>query len=488
MKRHFDERFGDSADLKNAANDILNYAMDIRDHLIAIKDLHIQTKRIMSDLIEVLHFRTSVDLSILQTYDLFLKSIEDFAGQNEMILGDAMHTAIDATYMYFCLTTLETAVSATAVAIGIAGAAFSVAFAIYDIVMSVNEERKVRDELQRAKSDFTTAKQRLQTAEKNIIRFQMTFCEGVLVYLRKISRRGSPYHSVFKNLFNKIVSLYGSSENSCDNKYIFSATTAAVLINLRDGYILPLKTYLSKNVQNLKAKQKNIIRTRTFFKIIQERVRANHTRPSTLFNHIRSYGTDVSQEYFPNLFKLLRYISFKVLPTEVCYWGYNLDLIRNGTITEDNYLHSALCQSSEIRDIEGIIRKSISKKINPTEIFENIKGYEFRNKYLLIKFIADHILQESKCYWGYDLESARNSPNEKRIQTAKISLSMFSLLKFLSKKDKGQVDLKKLKEILCSIYLICNVEWQTLLLCSVLGKTVEKGVLSCSSPLPSCLP
>lgn len=318
-----------------------------------------------------------------------------------------------------------------------------------------------------------------------MVRFQKAFCRGVLVYLSKLSARGYYYNETFKNLYSKLASLNVYSEDSCNNLNVYSSSKATVLEDLRDKYIFQLKKYVSDYVKEIESVQVNIIATRRLLEYIKKKVKIDRIRPSTLFGTINSYGTDILKESFPNLFDLLKHISIKLVPTTDCYWGYNLRLIRLGTVTRNNFLHSALCQSSEMSDMDRFIREKIALGINPREIFERVKGFEFRNKYLLVRFIADHILPESKCYWGYDLESARKSRNERELETAKISRGLFTFMKTWTNKSPQGVE--ELKTILCSVFLVCNTEWQTLLMCSAFGET-RVLQLSCTSLLPSCLP
>lgn len=482
MERDFWERYGDVDKIKEAASDILTYAMDIKERLITLNDFQNQTKYIFSKLTDDLTFANPNGQAVLENYKLLLNSLENTAVGNQVedLLRNA---AIGSTVVI--VTAVTTAVSAASLAFDVAGAAVSVAVMIVDIVNSAEEERKLRDKLYKAKSDLIKARQQIQRTEEKMVRFQKAFCRGVLVYLSKLSDRGYYYHETFKNLYLKLASLNVYSENSCNNVNIYLSSKATVLVNLRDRYIFPLKKYVSDNVKKMESVQGNIIATRRFLEDIKREVKIDRIRPSTLFARINSYGTDILKESFPNLFDLLKHISFKVIPTTDCYWGYNLRLIRLGTVTRNNYLHSALCQSSEMSDMNRFIRKNVTLGIDPKDIFESVKGFEFRNKYLLVRFIADHILPESKCYWGYDLESARKGRNETELETAVISRGLFTLMKTWTNKSHQGVG--KLKKILCSYFHVCNTEWQTLLMCSVFGETRVLH-LSCTFPLPNCLP
>lgn len=481
MNRDFWEKYGDVDKIKEAASDILTYAMDIKDGLITINDFRNQTKYLFSKLTDDLAFASPNGQAVLENYKLYLDSLENIEGEDlvKYILPNAGASIVAI------VSAVTVSVSAASLAFNVAGAALSVVGMIVVIVISKKEERELRDKLYKAKSDFIKAKQQIRKAEEKMVRFQKAFCRGVLVYLSKLSARGYYYHETFKNLYSKLASLNVYSEDSCNNLNVYSSSKATVLEDLRDKYIFQLKKYVSDYVKEIESVQVNIIATRRLLEYIKKKVKIDRIRPSTLFGTINSYGTDILKESFPNLFDLLKHISIKLVPTTDCYWGYNLRLIRLGTVTRNNFLHSALCQSSEMSDMDRFIREKIALGINPREIFERVKGFEFRNKYLLVRFIADHILPESKCYWGYDLESARKSRNERELETAKISRGLFTFMKTWTNKSPQGVE--ELKNILCSVFLVCNTEWQTLLMCSAFGET-RVLQLSCTSLLPSCLP
>lgn len=481
MNRDFWEKYGDVDKIKEAASDILTYAMDIKDGLITINDFRNQTKYLFSKLTDDLAFASPNGQAVLENYKLYLDSLENIEGEDlvKYILPNAGASIVAI------VSAVTVSVSAASLAFNVAGAALSVVGMIVVIVISKKEERELRDKLYKAKSDFIKAKQQIRKAEEKMVRFQKAFCRGVLVYLSKLSARGYYYNETFKNLYSKLASLNVYSEDSCNNLNVYSSSKATVLEDLRDKYIFQLKKYVSDYVKEIESVQVNIIATRRLLEYIKKKVKIDRIRPSTLFGTINSYGTDILKESFPNLFDLLKHISIKLVPTTDCYWGYNLRLIRLGTVTRNNFLHSALCQSSEMSDMDRFIREKIALGINPREIFERVKGFEFRNKYLLVRFIADHILPESKCYWGYDLESARKSRNERELETAKISRGLFTFMKTWTNKSPQGVE--ELKNILCSVFLVCNTEWQTLLMCSAFGET-RVLQLSCTSLLPSCLP
>lgn len=481
MNRDFWEKYGDVDKIKEAASDILTYAMDIKDGLITINDFRNQTKYLFSKLTDDLAFASPNGQAVLENYKLYLDRLENLEGEDlvKYILPNAGASIVAI------VSAVTVSVSAASLAFNVAGAALSVVGMIVVIVISKKEERELRDKLYKAKSDFIKAKQQIREAEEKMVRFQKAFCRGVLVYLSKLSARGYYYHETFKNLYSKLASLNVYSEDSCNNLNVYSSSKATVLEDLRDKYIFQLKKYVSDYVKEIESVQVNIIATRRLLEYIKKKVKIDRIRPSTLFGTINSYGTDILKESFPNLFDLLKHISIKLVPTTDCYWGYNLRLIRLGTVTRNNFLHSALCQSSEMSDMDRFIREKIALGINPREIFERVKGFEFRNKYLLVRFIADHILPESKCYWGYDLESARKSRNERELETAKISRGLFTFMKTWTNKSPQGVE--ELKNILCSVFLVCNTEWQTLLMCSAFGET-RVLQLSCTSLLPSCLP
>lgn len=79
--------------------------------------------------------------------------------------------------------------------------------------------------------------------------------------------------------------------------------------------------------------------------------------------------------------------------------------------------------------MDCVIREKIVFGINLRVIFESVKGFEFRNKYFLVRFIVDYIFFEFKCYWGYDLELVRKGCNEREFEIVEILCGLFIFMK-----------------------------------------------------------
>ena len=359
---------------------------------------------------------------------------------------------------------VATSVGSFALAAAGIGALVAVGFAVVDVVSSVKEEKKVRDQLRDTESKYLKAKSDLDSAFSNVKQFQRKFCSSVIDFYRDLSRKGSTYHSTFKSLHAFITSVYGNSEADCAHRY--SRSNLATLTTLSNKYLQPLINFLANDIEELRRKITEVEETRIFLSEVTNMVKSDNESPTAIFRAIKASKPKAMGKTFTTLWDLLSFIAKQVLPETHCYWGYNLRDIRSGSMNKNNYLKYPICNSAEIQTDVTKIKQCVDAGFAPCKIFRQIQGTVFRSKYSVIKFIAEHILKTSNCYWGYNLENLRNEDsNENEIDTAVINTTLFQTLSYFMTGQINTDQLSSARNILCSAHQVCSTAWQNFILC-----------------------
>lgn len=477
LKKTFLSKYGEPGKIKENVEKHIALISDINEAVTTIKELHIKSNSSLSELtirLGSLTMDVSGVANLLSDYNEWLNGTKLQAAFS--IIGLKIEFAITLATLP---SIIESAASALTAGIAIFASVIAIGLAIVDIVSSVREERSIKYKLLNAKSEYLRARRNLKTAHYQMIKLQKQFCEKVINYLRKFSYTGRKYHTLFSNLYNKTVSFYGRWGN-CEDKRIYSETNRYVLGTLLN-YVKPLAKYLADNVEQLKEKIKEVKIITQFLKEIADSVRIRKKQPSKIFEELKVYGsyTSIPKPLFSNLFELLRYIAKDILPKTDCYWGHDLKLLRSGKRRQHNYLNSPICPSPEIKETVQVIESGVKNITNSCLIFRQVKGSIFRSKYLVLRFIAEHIIPTSNCYWGYNLQTIRQNPNPVELEMVKISSRLFTVLKIFSIARITPAIVKYARSYLCSSSLICDVNWQSFLLCSVWKDSVDPKVLDC---------
>ncbi|XP_061175555.1 uncharacterized protein LOC133184482 [Saccostrea echinata] len=477
LKRSFLIKYGDPEKIKGYVEKHIDLISDINEAVTTIKELHIKSNSSLSELTTRLGSLT-MDVSgvanLLSEYNEWLNGTKLQAVFS--IIGFEIELVITVATLP---SIISSAASALTAGIAIFTSVIAIGFAIADIVSSVQEERRIKNKLLSAKSEYLRARRNLKTAHSRMIKLQKQFCEKVINYLRQFSKTGKKYHKLFSDLYDKIVSLYGKWGNCADER-IYSKTNMYVL-SMLVNYVKPLVKYLSDNVKQLKEKIREVKIMTQFLKEIADSVKVRKKQPSRIFEELEVYGsyTSIPKPVFSNLFDLLRYIAKDILPKTDCYWGHDLKLIRSGKRRQYNYLNSPVCPSSEIQETIKIIESGVKNITNPCLIYRHVKGNIFRSKYLVLRYIAEHIIPTSNCYWGYNLQTIRLNPNPIELEMVKISSTLFTMLKVFSIVKITEATVQRARAYMCSKSLICGENWQPFILCSVWKDSVDPNVLDC---------
>lgn len=480
-KERFLTLYGQPKEFESVVDKIHDQIQIIQERIIKIPELHTTLNISLSSLVQTYssmkHDFPQLN-NFLSHYDDWLSSVLSAAGNDVAMLPMEVLMAMPALV----------AESATSMALAMSGigAVLSFAFGIVDVVSSVLDEKKVRNQLQSNKNVLIRARTKLDRAFNDMKSFQNKFCQYVVKYLEELSGKGKQYEFTFRLLNFFIVRTYGHSHNRCSNPAIVALSNPRNLNTLQQHYLQPIVNKLSGNIESLKHKIVEVKETKAFLDEINRKVKQQNQDPVVIFRFIKRSMPVRTKKMFSNLFDLLKFISKSVLPTNSCYWGQNLDQIRRGLTTVHNYMNVPVCRSNELSLIGNAIKTAVHNHEAICKIHRQVRGSVFRNKYQTVRFIADNLLPTEHCYWGYDLDDIRGTPNTTEVSNAKVDSSLLSTLHNLE--SVGQIVLAR--NMMEGMYAIHSTKWQDFLLCHVWKNPAVLRALHCTSFTTSstCIP
>ena len=440
-----------------------------------MKELHSQLQLHLSD-ITILSSSIQDEFpefkNALTHYNDWVKNLRQMAAINILMFELEVAMTLPAL--------VATSVGSFALAAAGIGALVAVGFAVADVVSSVKEEKKVRDELRDTESKYLKAKADLESAFSNIKRFQRKFCSSVIAFYRELSGKGKTYHTTFQSLHAYIRSVYGNSVSDCATRY--SRSKLGALTRLSNQYLQPLINFLGNDIEQLHRKISEIKETNMFLSQITNMVKSDVKSPADIFRAAKASKPKIMSKSFNVLWDVLGFIAKQVLPGTSCYWGYNLGDLRGGAMTRTNYYQYPICNSQEIQNDASTIKQGVKNGFAPCKLFRQVQGTVFRSQYSVVKYIADHIIKSSSCYWGYDLESLRKQDsNIKEIDTALINSSLFQKLGYFRVSSISDSQISSARDLLCTAHHVCSTTWQTFILCQTwAGHDVTKS-LGCAN-------
>ncbi|VDI25953.1 Hypothetical predicted protein [Mytilus galloprovincialis] len=463
-RNSFLSKYGKSSQIEAAASKIHDQVTDIKDKILIIKELD-----------------TAIDKNLIDLVNLYSSIKDDFSYINADILSDYnewVKNTISAAALQVNLLPIEilmtlpvlVATSATTLALAASGigAVLAVGFAIVDVVSSVKEEARVRDQLQEKKNTLIKSRNQLNSAFRSMKTFQKKFCQYVVKFLYDLSSKGKQYEPKLLSLYKFVSKTYGHSKYRCYYNHIIEKSNRNTLERLSNNYLQPIITVLSNSIDKLKLKIQEIKEANVFLEEIKNKILKKSEKPSDIFKFIKMYKPKLTKQMYSNLFDLLKFISKSVLPNRNCYWGHDLNLIRKGVTTVHNYIKSSICDSQEIEYLTNEIRNGVKTNIPVCRIARQVTGTIFRSRFTVIRYIADHILPNKDCYWGYDLSSIRGTSDEVRgtpdvneINNAKIDAAFITTMKNLK---TSNVPMSLIKPILKGQFGILTSKWQTFIL------------------------
>ena len=459
LRDRFISTYGDPGKFKQRVDTIHDQVLDVRDKLTTVKELHVQLK-LHLDSLTVLSSSIQDEFpdikNALTNYNEWAKNLEKMASINLLLLQLEVMMTLPAL--------VATSVGTFALAAAGIGALLAVGFAVVDIISSVNEEKKVRNELRDTESKYLKAKSDLESAFTNVEQFQKQFCKTVVAFFRDLSGKGRAYHQSFQSLYSYVVAEYGHSISDCGNKY--SKSNLGTLTKLGDQNIQPLINFLAKDIEELRRKIAEIEESNAFLAAITKLVKSDLKSPTTIFRAIKTSKPKFMSKTFVTLWDLLHFIAKQVLPSTPCYWGYNLADIRLGTTTKANYNQASVCNSHEIQTNVETIKQGVSRGYAPCKIFRQVQGQVFRSRYSVVRFIADHVITTSGCYWGYDFATIRSGhSNVKEVDTALINSGLFQTIGYFKASSISAEQVTIARDILCTAHTVCSANWQSFILC-----------------------
>lgn len=474
LRNRFVSTYGDPGKFKEIADKILDQTLDVREKITTVKELHAQLKLYLSELTGLTGSIQDEFPDIKNTlinYNGWVKNLKKIATINILMLQFEVALSLPGL--------VAASVGSFALAAAGIGALFAVGFAVVDVISSVKEEKKVRDELRDTESKYLKAKSDLEAAFANIKQYQTKFCSSVLAFYRDLSKKGRTYHSTFQSLYTFVSNVYGNSVSDCATRY--SRSNLATLSKLSDQKLQPLINFLEKDIDELHKKIAEVKETNVFLSQITSMVKSNLQSPSTIFRAVKISKPKFMTNTFSTLWDIVVFIAEQVLPSRSCYWGYNLSKIRAGSITKFNYNQASICNSTEIKTDVEKIQLGVSKGFAPCKIFRQVEGPVFRSRYNVIKFLADHVLETSSCYWGFDLANVRNKQSEvTEVDTALVNSGLFQTIDYFRVSTIGAGEISTARNILCQVHAVCTSSWQTFILCHAWKGHDVVSLLGCS--------
>ena len=471
--------YGDPGKFKDRVDKVHDQTLDIRDKVTTVKEIHGQLQLHLSDIAKISN-------SIQDEFPEFKDTLASYNGWAKAIAvkWKISVIALEVDILIAISSTSAAAVSLCMLASAGIGALAVVGLAAADIVSSVKEEKQLRDHLRDTESKYLKAKADLESAFSNIKAFQRMFCSNIIAYYRDLSVKGRTYDKTFEALYSYIIKWYGDSNADCETKY--GNSNLETLTELSDNVLQPLLNFLSKDIEKLRTKIVEVKETNLYLSEIKKMVQSDKKSPIAIFRAITASKPKFMGKVFTTLWDLLHFVAIEVLPTTECYEGYNLGRIRAGSMTKDNYNEHPVCHSGDIQADVTKIRQEVSKGFAPCKIFRQVETAAFRSQYSVIKYIADHILKTSSCYWGYDLKFIRNDDSNvhdlREIDTALINSVLFQTLAYFPKNSVISNDqISTTRHVLCTSYHVCSTTWQTFILCQTWSGHDVTKLLGCTN-------
>ena len=489
LRNRFISTYGDPGQFKQLVDKIHDQTLDIRDKLTTVKELHSHLQLYLSDI-------TDLSSSVRDEFPEFKNALSNYNGWvNNLKQTASINILMLELEIVLTLPGLVAAsVGSFALAAAGIGALVAVGFAVVDVVSSVKEEKKVRDELRDTESKYLKAKADLDSAFSNIQQFQRKFCSSVVAFYRDLAGNGRMYDNTFRSLHLFISKTYGTSVSNCAVNSIFSRSNLWTLTRLSNQYLQPLINFIQKDIEELRRKIREVKETSIFLSEITTMVKSDKEPPTAIFKVIKASRPKVMSQTFTTLWDVLNFIAKQALPTTQCYWGYNLGHIRAGSMTQYNYNQYSICNSGEIQTDVTKIKQGVTNGFAPCKILRQVQGAVFRSKYSVIKFISEHILDTSNCYWGYDLDNIRKQDSHVReIDTALINTALFQKLGYFRLNHINDGQISSARNILCSAHQVCSTAWQTFILCQTWRDNDGIQSLGCvnigsTNTSPVCVP
>jgi len=260
---------------------------------------------------------------------------------------------------------------------------------IPDLIISIKSEENVKQQLKETISKLITIKRQFEEAKKSLENFKHIYHSNVIPDLKRFMR-------YVKNDFPRFWRLLGAMSYA--------------KINMRSVSLV--NSYLQKVTKKFKEDDKQMQNLLLSVFKYEEYI-------SSLSSMIdNGYGFDlvykVSNQIrerkdlprFETKFDLLRYIANNIMNNS-CYWGMDLDRLRTEEINENDWSKLPVCFSSELQNSLELLKSGVTEKHAPCRLFQRLDEQIFDNVLKLLRFLAEYVIPNESCYWGYNIESIR---------------------------------------------------------------------------------
>ncbi|XP_069123894.1 uncharacterized protein [Argopecten irradians] len=355
-------------------------------------------------------------------------------------------------YKLFVKKTISTLIKA----LSAAGFVIGIGFSVYDLYTQITEEKRVRDELIKQITAIKLPIKEMKQKMALIKSFKSKYIKQIVKPLQTILGYFPP------DLFPAFRVYLKKLHNPVNIKYTYTCH-----MNTHLEHII---AYIKKKLITIRHEIKRREMLRTVYTEIETSITKSQPPLEILIKIENLYKNNNLSSEFNSQFELLRFLAVNFTTnTSSCYWGFRIDLIRNGQLDETNYTSVPLCRSPELVDYDREISTKVNETMAPCRILRQLRDNVFDSMYKLLRYIADYILPNIGCYWGYDLTYIRNTTLHSPVfETMKVDAATFLYT---------DVALSVLKEPeyngLCKNHSICEERWQNFLYCSVYPMVVQ---------------
>ena len=477
-QREFNERFGNIDELKTAATRIQDKAHILKAALMTIQELSLENRvssTAITDLLETIPYTEALFTDYFRVVD-FLNDWKEMnvLGIRFMLVGLSIQIPM----------VISSAIRSISAGGSDIAAGFAVITAIVDIVMSVIQEYNVKKKLIGVQTDLNNAISHIDNAINQAKQFQKEFCSGVLTHIFDFASKASGYTNVFRALHQTLQNGILSSSTDCNSYHVYSKVTTSVLSQLGRS-LNDVLFYLQHRIILLKWSIASEKAKLQFFKTLQNEIN-DEVAPDDILKRV------VAQEqcvYLPNeqctRFSLLTHIS-KVVPPIDCYYGYDVRGIRANTVTAGTYDKQHICRSPKLQRTHVTISQAVAAEMAPCRILKTVRNDLFSSLDKVVYYIVEHVLSPSTtCYWGYDLTAITSGRiSAAALNNARIGDNIFSDLGVYKRRPGRLMDASEQQLFyadMCNLYGVCDSNWATFIMCSVMHSTRASRSIGCAS-------
>jgi len=265
----------------------------------------------------------------------------------------------------------------------------TIAGLISKIFSVVSEERMIKQQLSAKITEMSFIKQKLEEAKADLVQFKIYYHSHIIRSLKRfIKYVKSDFPRFWKLLRAFTFQKINMRSLSLVNNYLQKVSDT-----IQEKKISTQNVLLNVN------KHETIVSSLT--SIVENGI--SFDKIYKLSNQIRE-----KQGFSPfrTKFDLLRFIA-DFITNKSCYWGIDLGRVRRGELHQSDWLKVPVCLSSEMQESLIVVKTGVAENLAPCRLLRQLGNHKFDNIFKLLRFLADNVIPNVSCYWGYNIESIR---------------------------------------------------------------------------------